>query len=180
MLHFYLKWHGCSICSYGPINMQIDYWWVHWLTTHPSALWMGLLEERGALNGCALESPKLRLSGDHKASKHTRSHNCGTQLSGVETKQQSWSDKNRNIHNTKLGCRTDKESVKFRSWVCWVCCHRNALTLLSIIRIRVWQQEKTESERRRRGRRDVWKRRRQGGQTWVQSKNWRVSVSYWQ
>ncbi len=31
-----------------------------------------------------------------------------------------------------------------------VCCrHRKALTLLSVIRIRVWQQEKTESKRRR-------------------------------
>ena len=32
------------------------------MTTHPSVMWMGLLEERGALNACALESPKLRIS----------------------------------------------------------------------------------------------------------------------
>lgn len=47
--------------------------WVYeeaWLCGAPSEeptilslmLWMGLLEEKGAFNGCALESPKLRLS----------------------------------------------------------------------------------------------------------------------
>lgn len=42
--------------------------WTFLFPTHPSVLWTGLLEEKGTLNGCALQSPKLRLSEYHKAS----------------------------------------------------------------------------------------------------------------
>lgn len=154
-----------------------------WLLTHRRCGWD--CWRRGERWTVVLSSPRncdyLGITKHQNTQNHTIA-GCSYQVSRPNSKVgvTKIGNYSKVIHNTKLGCRTDKESVKFRSWVCWVCCHRNALTLLSIIRIRVWQQEKTESERRRRGRRDVWKRRRQGGQTWVQSKNWRVSVSYWQ